>query len=260
MSAPRVVLVTGGTRGIGAAIATAFLAEGDAVVVCGRHEPEELPTVDGRAAGFIAADLREADAAAAAVESVLASHGRLDLLVNNAGGTALGPAAEISARSAAAVVNLNLLAPFYVAQRANAAMQEQDEGGAIINIGSTAERRPAPGTALYAAAKAGLHGLTRALALEWGPKVRVNQVTPGPVETPGSARHYGGEEALAAAGSTIPAGRMARPEDVADACLLLASPHAHYISGAELHVDGGGEVPGWMTAIQALDPPSLSSH
>ncbi|HEY2478643.1 MAG TPA: SDR family oxidoreductase [Solirubrobacterales bacterium] len=252
MSEPRVVLVTGGTRGIGAAIATAFLEEGDDVVVCGRRAPEEPPSAGGRTAEFVAADLREAEAAVAAVESVLGSRGRLDVLVNNAGGTAPGPAAEMSARSAAAVVNLNLLAPFFVAQRANAAMQEQEDGGTIVNIGSTAERRPAPGTALYAAAKAGLHGLTRALALEWGPKVRVNQVTPGPVETAGSARHYGDDAGLAAASSAIAMGRMARPEDVADACVLLASPRARYVSGAELHVDGGGETPGWLTAIQAL--------
>jgi NAD(P)-dependent dehydrogenase (short-subunit alcohol dehydrogenase family) len=252
MSDPRVVLVTGGTRGIGAAIAAAFLGVGDEVVVCGRREPEELPTVDGRAAGFVATDLREPEAALVAVEAALASHGRIDLLVNNAGGTAPGPAAAMSARSAAAVVNLNLLAPFYVAQRANLAMQEQDEGGAIINIGSSSEARPAPGTALYAAAKSGLLGLTRALAVEWGPKVRVNQVTPGPVKTPGSARHYGGEEALAAAASVIPSGRMARPEDVAAACLLLAAADARYVSGAELRVDGGGEVPAWLTAIQSL--------
>jgi NAD(P)-dependent dehydrogenase (short-subunit alcohol dehydrogenase family) len=258
MSEPRVVLVTGGTRGIGRAIAAAFLAAGDEVVVCGRRAPEEPVAADGRVAEFVAADLREANAAAAAAEAALASHGRLDLLVNNAGGTAPGSAAGMSARSAAAVVNLNLLGPFYVAQRANAAMQGQAEGGAIINIGSSSEARPAPGTALYAAAKSGLLGLTRALAVEWGPKVRVNQVTPGPVETPSSARHYGGKEALAAAASTIPAGRMARPEDVAAACLLLAAPDARYVSGAELRVDGGGEVPGWLVAIQSLDPPMSS--
>ena len=252
MSGPRVVLVTGGTRGIGAAIATAFLAEGDTVVVCGRREPEELPGAGDRVAEFVAVDVREPEGAVAAVEAVLDAHGRIDLLINNAGGTAPGPAAAMSARSAAAVVNLNLLAPFLVAQRANAAMQEQEEGGAIVNIGSTGARRPAPGTALYAAAKAGLHGLTRALAVEWGPKVRVNQVTPGPVETPGSARHYGGDEAFAAASATIPMERFARPEDVADACLLLASPRAAYISGAELHVDGGGETPGWLVAIESL--------
>jgi NAD(P)-dependent dehydrogenase (short-subunit alcohol dehydrogenase family) len=252
MSEPRVVLVTGGTRGIGAAIAAAFLVEGDTVVVCGRREPEEPPAAAGRTAEFVQADVRDAESAVAAVERVLDRHGRLDLLVNNAGGSRPGLAAEMSAGSAAAVVTLNLLAPFFLAQRANAAMQEQDGGGTIINIGSSAERRPAPGTALYAAAKAGLHGLTRALALEWAPKVRVVQVSPGPVETEGSARHYGGEEAFAAASGAIAMGRFARPDDVAAACVLLASPAAGYVSGAELFVDGGGETPGWLTAIEAL--------
>lgn len=254
MTGPRVVLVTGGTRGIGAAIASAFLAEGDTVVVCGRREPEEAPGFEGRAAEFVAADVRDADAAGALIETVLDRHGRLDLLVNNAGGTAAGPAAEMSAAAATAVVTLNLLAPFFLAQRANAAMQEQPDGGTIINIGSSAERRPAPGTAIYAAAKAGLHGLTRALALEWAPKVRVVQVSPGPVETAGSARHYGGEKGFAAASAQIGMGRFARPEDVAAACVLLASPTAHYISGADLFVDGAGETPGWLTAIEALPP------
>src|SRR5581483_10783655 len=102
---------------------------------------------------------------------------------------------------------------------------------------SVAELRPAPGIALYAAAKAGLATLTRALALEWGPKVRVNLVTPGLVATDGSQRHYGGPEALAAAAATVPRGRMARPEDIAATCLLLASPLAAHVSGAELRVD-----------------------
>jgi NAD(P)-dependent dehydrogenase (short-subunit alcohol dehydrogenase family) len=252
MTDPRIVLVTGGTRGIGAGIASAFLAEGDTVVVCGRNEPEEAPSADGRTAEFVQADVRDADSAVALIETVLDRYGRLDLLVNNAGGTRPGPAAEMSADSATAVVTLNLLAPFFLAQRANAAMQEQDGGGTIINIGSSAERRPAPGTAVYAAAKSGLHGLTRALALEWAQKVRVVQVTPGPVETDGSARHYGGEEAFAAASAKIGMGRFARPEDVAAACVLLASPRAAYISGAELFVDGGGETPGWLAAIEAL--------
>jgi NAD(P)-dependent dehydrogenase (short-subunit alcohol dehydrogenase family) len=253
----QVVLVTGGTRGIGAAIATAFLAEGASVVVCGRRLPDELPRAGDREAEFVEADVRDPEAAAALVDLVAKRHGRLDLLVNNAGGTAPGPAAEMSTASAEAVVALNLLAPFYLSQRANAVMQGQEEGGAILNVGSVAEQRPAPGTAVYAAAKAGLLGLTRALALEWGPKVRVNQVTPGLVETEGSARHYGGEAGLAAVRATIPAGRMAGPGDVAGACLLLASPHAAHVNGAELRVDGGGEVPGWLVAVRsaAADKP-----
>ncbi len=246
----RVVLVTGGTRGIGAAIARAFLEAGDAVVVCGRRAPEKLPEAGGRRAEFVAADVREPEAAPVLIGAVIDRHGRLDLLVNNAGGTAPGPAAEMSAASAEAVVGLNLLAPFHVSQAANAVMQGQEKGGQIINIGSIAEVRPAPGTAVYAAAKAGLLGLTRALALEWGPKVRVNQVTPGLVETEGSARHYGGEAGLEAVWATIPAGRMARPEDIAAACLLMANPAAAHVNGAELRVDGGGEVPGWLVAVK----------
>lgn len=241
-----VVLVTGGTRGIGAAIAQAFAERGASVVVCGRSVP------DPPAAGisFVKSDVRDPEQAAMLVDAVVKLRGRIDILVNNAGGTAPAMAATMSAESAAAVVTLNLLAPFYVAQRANAVMQEQELGGLVLNIGSVAELRPAPGIALYAAAKAGLATLTRALALEWGPKVRVNLVTPGLVQTDGSARHYGGEAALAAAAATIPSGRMAIPQDVASTCLLLASPLAAHVSGAELRVDGGGELPGWLVAVR----------
>jgi NAD(P)-dependent dehydrogenase (short-subunit alcohol dehydrogenase family) len=240
------VLVTGGTRGIGAAIAAAFGERGAAVSVCARHAPDELP----QGVSFIEADVRDPDQAAAAVQAAHQRHGRLDVLVNNAGGTAPVAAADIRAERAEAVIALNLLAPFYAAQGANALMQRQPDGGAVINIGSIAELRPAPGIALYTAAKAGLLGLTRALALEWAPKVRVNMVTPGLVRTEGSARHYGGEAALAAAASTVPRGQMATPGDVASACLLLTSPLARHVSGAELRVDGGGELPGWLVAAR----------
>jgi NAD(P)-dependent dehydrogenase (short-subunit alcohol dehydrogenase family) len=242
----QVVLVTGGTRGIGAAIARAFAAHGAAVSACARAAPEP----PGDDITFIRADVRDPDQAANAVEQVIERHGRIDVLVNNAGGTAPALAATVRPESARSVVTLNLLAPFYVAQRANAFMQDQPEGGVILNIGSVADLRPAPGVALYAAAKAGLAGLTRVLALEWGPKVRVNVVTPGLVETEGSARHYGGDEALAAAGRTVPRG-MAVPDDIGAICLLLACPLAAHVSGAELRVDGGGEVPGWLVAVRA---------
>jgi NAD(P)-dependent dehydrogenase (short-subunit alcohol dehydrogenase family) len=243
----QVVLVTGGTRGIGAGIAAAFVGRGAEVVVCGRNDPDQLP----ERIAFLRADVRDPVQAAGVVDDTVARHGRLDILVNNAGGTAPAPAATLAAERAAAVVTLNLLAPFYVAQRANSVMQQQDRGGTVINIGSVAEMRPSPGIAVYAAAKAGLTTLTRALALEWGPAVRVNQVTPGLVETDGSARHYGGEAGFAAAAATVPAGRFAGPPDVASACLLLASSLARHISGADLRVDGGGETPGWLVAVRA---------
>jgi NAD(P)-dependent dehydrogenase (short-subunit alcohol dehydrogenase family) len=225
-----VVLVTGGTRGVGKGIADAFRDAGADVVVCSR-------TATGDA---VACDVRDAAAVADLVRGVVDRHGRLDVVVNNAGGSPFADAATMSPRLAERVVALNLLAPFYVAQAANAAMQEQPEGGAIVNIGSVAARRPAPGTSAYNAAKAGLAVLTRSLALEWAPKVRVNQVTPGLVQTEADTYAEGVE-------STIPMGRLATPADVAAACLMLCSPEARFITGADLYVDGGGEVPAFLT-------------
>ncbi len=176
--------------------------------------------------------------------------GRLDIVVNNAGGSPSVPAALASPNLITSVVSLNLLAPFFVAQAANSYMQEQDRGGLILNIGSVAATRPAPGTAAYAAAKAGLVALTQALAVEWAPAVRVNCVTAGLVRTRDTAAHYGDEQALAAVAATVPLGRMASPDDIADACLLLASPLASYISGANLVVDGGGQLPAFTAAAR----------
>ncbi|MGH3295822.1 MAG: SDR family oxidoreductase [Trebonia sp.] len=242
--AGQVAIVTGGTRGIGAAIAARMLAEGASVLVCGRTESARLPAGGGRTAEFVQADVREPDQAAAVVKQAVDRFGRLDIAVNNAGGSPSADAATVSPRFVAKIVALNLLAPFYVAQAANAVMQRQAAGGVIINIGSVAAMNPAPGVAAYAAAKGGLTVLTRALALEFGPRVRVNQVTAGLVLTEAADRHYGGAADQRAVAALIPAGRMAVPDDIADACLLLASPLAGYVSGAELLVDGGGEVPG----------------
>ena len=249
--AGQVAVVTGGTRGIGAAIAARLLAEGAAVIVCGRTAPGQLPSGGGRAAEFVRADVREPDEAAALVDRAVGRFGRLDIAVNNAGGSPSADAATVSPRFVAKIVALNLLAPFYVAQAANAVMQRQAAGGVIINIGSVAALTPAPGTAAYAAAKGGLTVLTRALALEFGPRVRVNQVTAGLVRTETAGDHYGGDEGQRAVAALIPAARMAVPGDIADACLLLASPLAGYVSGAELRVDGGGEVPGRFAVVRA---------
>jgi len=243
--AGRAVLVTGGTRGIGRVIAERFAVAGAAVLVCGRSQPGDLPG----GVAFAAADVREPDQAAAMVREAVSRFGRLDFVVNNAGGSPQAPAATASPRLITAVVRLNLLAPFFVAQAANAVMQDQPDGGLILNIGSVAATRPAPGTAAYAAAKAGLIALTEALAIEWAPAVRVNCVTAGLVRTADNAAHYGDEEALARVAATIPLGRMATPADIADACLLLASPLARYITGANLVVDGGGQRPSFTEAL-----------
>ncbi|MFD4948126.1 SDR family oxidoreductase [Streptomyces sp. NPDC058239] len=238
----RTVLVTGGTKGIGAAIARAFLAAGADVLVCGRSEPSELPGSGTRRAHFRATDVRDPAAAAALVDTAAERFGRLDVLVNNAGGSPDADAATVSPRFIEKVVALNLLAPFYVAQAANRIMQGQSEGGSVINIGSVSAHTPQPGTAAYTAAKAGLLALTRALALEWAPKVRVNHITTGLIRTESAAPVYGKDGGAAVAG-VIPMRRMAVPDDVARACLYLAGGLAEYVSGADLAVHGGGEVP-----------------
>jgi NAD(P)-dependent dehydrogenase (short-subunit alcohol dehydrogenase family) len=238
--AGRAVLVTGGTKGIGAGIARRFHAAGADVLVCARHEST---TPDG--IRFVAADVRDPDQVARLVDTAVALFGRLDVVVNNAGGAPYADAADASPRFHAKVIELNLIAPLHVSQRANAVMQGQDEGGAIIMIGSVSGVRPSPGTAAYGAAKAGLHQLATTLAVEWAPKVRVNSVVVGPVDTEQSHLHFGD---TAAVGRTVPMGRMATPDDVADACLYLASPLAAYVTGAAVTVHGGGERPAYLAA------------
>ena len=174
---------------------------------------------------------------------IVASEGRLDVVVNNAGGSPSALVSASSPRFAERIIALNLLAPLYVARAARAVMTE----GVILNIGSVAAVRPAPGTAAYAAAKAGLTTLTRALALEWAPHVRVNQVTVGLLDTERTSETYGDD--VTAVAATVPMGRLASVHDVAAACLVLASPALSYVTGADLFVDGGGEVPAFHAAL-----------
>ncbi|MDI3388492.1 SDR family oxidoreductase [Streptomyces sp. B-S-A8] len=238
----RVVLVTGGTKGIGAVIAEAFLDAGAYVVVCGRRAPASPPHGGGREAVFLPCDVRDPAAAAGLVAATVDRFGRLDVLVNNAGGSPDADSATVSPRFVEKIVALNLLAPFYVAQAANRVMRDQESGGTVINIGSVSAHDPQPGTAAYTAAKAGLLALTRALALEWAPQVRVNHITTGLIRTESAAEVYGADGGAAVAG-VIPMERMAVPEDVAHACLFLAGELSGYVNGADLAVHGGGEVP-----------------
>jgi NAD(P)-dependent dehydrogenase (short-subunit alcohol dehydrogenase family) len=131
---------------------------------------------------------------------------------------------------------------------ANAVMQRQEEGGAIINIASVSGARPSPGTAAYGAAKAGLLNLTTTMAVEFAPRVRVNAITAGLIRTEQSHLHYGDEAGIARVAATIPMGRLAEPTDIGDACLFLASPLAAYVTGANLLLHGGGERPAFLDA------------
>jgi NAD(P)-dependent dehydrogenase (short-subunit alcohol dehydrogenase family) len=250
----KVVIVTGGTRGVGRGVAERFLEAGADVVTCGRKEPESLPAHAGRTALFTAADVREPDEVERVVAFATERLGRLDVLVNNAGGSPAADAATASPRFSESILRLNLLAPLHFAQRANAVMQAQDSGGVIVNVASVSALRPSPGTAAYAAAKAGLLALTQTLAVEWAPKVRVVAVTAGMIRTELAHLHYGDDAAQARVAASVPLGRLGEPRDVADACLFLASPLASYVSGASLLLHGGGERPPFLAAVEGSGP------
>jgi NAD(P)-dependent dehydrogenase (short-subunit alcohol dehydrogenase family) len=247
------VIVTGGGKGIGRGISECFLGAGADVLICGRSEPETLPSAGGKTAHFTACDVRDITQIEACVAQAIALFGRLDVLVNNAGGAPFAEAATVSPRFSESIIQLNLIAPLNFSQAANRIMQAQPSGGSIVNIASVSTLRPSPGTAAYGAAKAGLVNLGASLAVEWAPKVRVNAVIVGLTQTEQAHLHYGDEDGIAAVGATIPLGRMAVPEDIGNACLFLASTAASYVSGTSFAVHGGGEKPAFLAAANTRE-------
>jgi NAD(P)-dependent dehydrogenase (short-subunit alcohol dehydrogenase family) len=245
----KAVIVTGGGRGVGRGITECFLAAGASVVICHRKAPDALPRVGEREAFFVEADVRDVEQIDRVVAATTERFGRLDVLVNNAGGSPAADAATVSPRFSEKILQLNLVAPLHFAQKANAVMQAQEDGGSIVNIASVSATRPSPGTAAYGAAKAGLLSLTQTLAVEWAPRVRVNAVTAGMIKTELADLHYGDEAAQARIAATVPLGRLGEPRDVGDVCLFLASPLARYVSGASVLLHGGGERPAFLEAV-----------
>jgi NAD(P)-dependent dehydrogenase (short-subunit alcohol dehydrogenase family) len=241
----RVVLVTGGVRGVGAGISAVFADQGATVVTCARRPVEGLPYE------FHPCDIRDDDAVKGLIDAVVEKHGRLDVVVNNAGGSPYVPAAEASAKFSRKIVELNFLGALSVSTHANAVMQNQERGGSIVNITSVSGRRPTPGTVAYGAAKAGMENMTETLAVEWGPKVRVNSVVVGMVETEQADLFYGDADSIAAISRNVPLGRLAKPADIGWAAAFLASDAAAYISGASLEVHGGGEPPHYLSTTTA---------
>ncbi|OBH57272.1 short chain dehydrogenase [Mycobacterium sp. E2479] len=239
------VLVTGGVRGVGSGVSSVFAEQGATVVTCARRSVEGLPYE------FHSCDVRDDDAVKGLIDTIIERHGRLDIVVNNAGGSPYVLTAESSAKFNRKIIELNLIGALSVSQHANAHMQSQQQGGSIINICSLSGRRPSPGTGAYGAAKAGLESLTQTLAVEWGPKVRVNSCVVGMVETEQSELFYGDPDSIAAISKNVPLGRLAKPEDIGWAAAFLASDLASYISGASLEVHGGGEPPHYLSTTTA---------
>ncbi|GHH02618.1 SDR family oxidoreductase [Streptomyces lanatus] len=234
----RTVVVTGGTRGVGAGIAQAFIEAGADVVTCARRPPE----VPVKGTEFMPVDLRDPQA----VRDFFADLPGLDVLVNNAGGTPYRRLTDADAERHARVIELNLVAPLTASLAAYEHLKRAR--GSIVMIGSVSGGRPSPGSAAYGAAKAGLDNLARSMAVEWAPEIRVNTLVVGMVRTELTHLHYGGDDGIAGVSRTVPLGRLAEPADIGAAAVFLASDAAAYISGASLLVHGGGERPAFLDA------------
>ncbi len=242
----QVAIVTGGTRGLGNSIANALAKAGCTAIVCGRTAPETL----AEGVEFLPADVREPDQVSALVDAVVTKFGRIDILINNAGGSPTTDAATASPRFVDAILKLNLVGPLYMAQAVYPHMAKAG-GGSIINIASVSGARPSPGTAIYGAAKAGLLNLTQSLAQEWGAdNVRVNAIIAGLMTTENAEATYGDAQAQAAVARSMPLGRMGSGDDLAGAVLWLCSPLANWVSGARIQVDGGGERPYFLDLVK----------
>ena len=240
-----VVLITGALTGIGQATAKAFAHRGARLVVSGRQEDAgkalaaELQAA-GAEAVFIRADVRHEEDVRALVDQAVERFGRLDVAVNNAGTEGKpGPVVEQTSESYAATFDTNVLGTLLSMKHELRVMLSQGSGS-IVNLSSTLGKQGAPGASVYTASKHAVEGLTKAAALEAaGSGVRVNLVAPGPIDTGMLTRFAGTDEYKAGLIAGVPAKRMGKPEEVAQAILFLSSDAVPFITGASLGIDGG---------------------
>ncbi len=237
----RTALVTGATSGIGKATALALARRGTHVLVSGRSESRGQAVVatiraNGGLADFLEVDLGDIDSTRNLAKQALHASGSLDILINNAGIFPFGPTARTSPKSIDDVYATNVRAPFILVGALAPKMAERGKG-TIVNVSSMVAEFGMPGMALYGSSKAAISLLTKAWAAEFGPSgVRVNAVSPGPTRTEGTEVMGEGLAQIAAA---APAGHPAKPEEIADAIVYLASDAASFVHGVVLPVDGG---------------------
>ena len=248
--AGKVAIVTGSGRGLGKGIAMGLAEAGADIVVVARTVAEIEETAAevrkiGRKALTVPTDVRESDQIDNMVQKTIEEFGRIDILVNNAGGSFRARALEMSGNAWDAVIRVNLKTVFLCSKAVGKVMLDQKKGS-IVNISARAAEVGSVGMPAYGAAKAGIVNLTKTLALDWAPYVRVNCISPGVIETPGMRWSRGGDkrsgsvsEQLSGVIKDTPLGRLGRLEDIAAAVLYLASDAAEWVTGINIDVTGG---------------------
>ncbi|WP_037064231.1 SDR family NAD(P)-dependent oxidoreductase [Pseudonocardia acaciae] len=238
---PRTVVVTGGAGGIGRAVAEAFLARNDRVILADRATDRAKDVADRIGADHMALDVADAASVDAAIAELEHRFGTVDVLVNNAGlSGGAGALVELDVATFDNCVRVNFRGTFLMTRAVGAHMLTQGVRGAIVNISSIGARQPTPGLGHYEATKAAVDALTRSAAIELAPHgIRVNAVAPGPVVTPMTERLTTNPEARRRWEARIPLGTIAQVTDIAPAVAFLASDEARHITGAVLQVDGG---------------------
>ena len=242
----KTVVITGGSKGIGLEITKTFLKHQANVIILARNKPKRKIQSKGNAGYFIECDIRNTESIDSAIKDIASKYKSIDVLINNAGGAPMADSLTASPKFHEAIIDLNLTAPLNLSQKIAKKMIKQKTISNIINISSVTATRPTPGSAAYGAAKGALVNLTKTLAVEWAPKIKVNSIIVGYIETENSILHYGSKSEIKKVAKTIPLKRMGQPQDVANACVFFASDMAEWVTGSALEVHGGGESPAYL--------------
>ena len=242
----KTVVITGGSKGIGLELTKTFLKHQANVIILARNKPKRKIQSKGNAGYFIECDIRNTESIDGAIKDIASKYKSIDVLINNAGGAPMADSLTASPKFHEAIIDLNLTAPLNLSQKIAKKMIKQKTVSNIINISSVTATRPTPGSAAYGAAKGALVNLTKTLAVEWAPKIKVNSIIVGYIETENSILHYGSKSEIKKVAKTIPLKRMGQPQDVANACVFFASDLAEWVTGSALEVHGGGESPAYL--------------
>lgn len=247
--AGKVAVITGGGTGMGADMAVGFARLGADVLPLSRNLEHLAPVAEeiralGRTSEPLVCDVRDADAVRSTLDGVVERHGRIDILVNSAAGNFRCPALDLSPNAWRVVVDIDLNGTFLCSQAAARHMLREGSGTILNIIGDFVETH-GEAMAHAAAAKAGIWNLTRSLAKEWGPAIRVNSLSPGPIQTPHGVRALGSQDRFDRLAAAIPLRRIGDCAEITNAAAFLVSDAASFITGASLAVDGGHSFSGY---------------